>query len=177
MLAPDPRFAIIDGLTGKEFELALVELFESLGYDDVVRIGGFDKGADLILTDGAERVAVQAKRSSSAVRIDAVRQLLDGRNRYGCTRALLVTNNHFTPKAIECARFYDIALWDRRKLADFLDGEGPEVDTSVCAECGVTISPGLRDWCLRYSRRYGGAVYCMKHQRRFRRPRATSLRA
>jgi hypothetical protein len=177
MLAPDPRFAVIDGLNGKEFELALVELFEGLGYDDVERIGGFDKGADLILTDGAERVAVQAKRSSSAVGIAAVRQLLDGRSRYGCTRALLVTNNYFTAQATECAQFYDITLWDRRKLAEFLDGESPEIDTSVCADCGVMISPGVREWCLRYPQRYGGAVYCMKHQRRFRRSRATSLSA
>ena len=58
MLAPDPRFAIIDGLTGKEFEVALVELFESLGYEDVKRIGGYDKGADLTFVANGERVAV-----------------------------------------------------------------------------------------------------------------------
>ena len=169
MLAPDPRFAIIDGLTGKEFELALVELFEGLGYDEVQRIGGYDKGADLTFVDNGELVAVQAKRCSSAVRIGAVRQLVDGIRRYECSRGILVTNSFFTEPAIECAHFHGIELWDRRMLAQYAEGDAPEVDVGVCAECGEAVSKGVTDWCLRHPDRYNGFVYCMKHQRRTQR--------
>ena len=65
MLAQDPRLGVLDALTGEQFEQALVELFEALGYDEVERIGGFDKGADLILSLGADRIAVQASPFSS----------------------------------------------------------------------------------------------------------------
>jgi restriction system protein len=169
MLAPDPRFAAIDAMSGKDFELALVDLFRLLGFADVQRTPRFDKGADLIVVDNGDRIAVQAKRASNAVRIDAVRQLIDGIRRYECTRGLLVTNSFFTQQAIECAREWGIELWDRNTLAQCVDGEASPVDTTVCAECGVRVTQGVTDWCLGHPAVYGGAVYCIRHQRR---PRA-----
>jgi hypothetical protein len=169
MLAPDPRFVAMDGFKGPEFEEALVELFRLGGYKDVRRIGGFDKGADIIFLDQGERVAVQAKRSSTYVGIDAVRQLVDGVRRYECSRGIVVTNAFFTPPAIECAEAWAIELWDRRVLADFLEGNAPAVDATVCAECGATVSPGVTTWCLANPWRYGGNDYCRSHQPRSKR--------
>ena len=166
MLPPDPRFAVIDGLDGKAFELALVDLFERLGYDEVEWIGGFDKGADLVVVEDGQRIAVQAKRSSTPVGIPAVRQLIDGIRRYDCARGLLVTNSFFTEPAIECGREWGIELWDRRILAQYVDGDPPEIDTSACAACGAAVSPGISAWCLSHPARYGGFVYCRTHQRR-----------
>lgn len=37
---------------------------------------------------------------------------------------------------------------------------------SVCAECGITISERDRRYCLSNPRRFGGMVYCRRHQRR-----------
>jgi hypothetical protein len=37
---------------------------------------------------------------------------------------------------------------------------------SVCAECGATISDRERRYCLSNPRRFGGMVYCRRHQRR-----------
>ena len=37
MLAPDPRFEQIDEMDGRDFEAAVVELLELLGYEDVKR--------------------------------------------------------------------------------------------------------------------------------------------
>ena len=54
MDATDPRFEVIDSLAGTEFELALVELFEMLGYDEVTHIGGYDKGADITFVQADE---------------------------------------------------------------------------------------------------------------------------
>ena len=164
MDATDPRFEVIDSLAGTEFELALVELFEMLGYDDVTHIGGYDKGADITFVREGKRIAVQAKRQSKAVPLIAARQLIDGIRRYDCAGGLLVTNNYFTEQAVECATEWDIELWDRRVLAEFLDGEAPEIDSTVCAICGAQVTAGITKWCLDHPARYGGAVFCLKHQ-------------
>jgi hypothetical protein len=37
---------------------------------------------------------------------------------------------------------------------------------SVCAECGAAISERERRYCLSNPRRFGGMVYCRRHQRR-----------
>jgi len=169
MFAPDPRFAEIDEMDGHAFEAALAELFVLLGYDEVTRIGGFDKGADIVVVRDRERIAVQAKRQRTAVRIGAVRQVIDGMRRYGCTRGLVVTNSFFTEPAIECAREWGIELWDRRVLANFIEGPAPALDPSVCAECGRAVTQGVMNWCLERPARFGGNVYCRAHQARTRR--------
>ena len=70
----DERFTRIDSMSGAEFERALEELFDLLGYD-VERIGGYkDNGADLVVTRDGRRTAVQAKRWSRPVGIEAVRR-------------------------------------------------------------------------------------------------------
>jgi restriction system protein len=163
MLAPDPRFECLDAMSGPEFEASLAELFGLLGYE-VELIGGFDKGADLVLARDGERTAVQAKRHSGSVGIDAVRQLIDGMRSYECARGLVVTNSFFTEQAIECAERWSIDLWDRRELAQYVEGEPPQVDTSVCAECGASVTAGTTKWCLDRPARYGGNVYCRQHQ-------------
>ena len=168
MFPPDPRFAAIDAMDGPEFEAVLAELFEFLG-NEVERVRGFDKGADLVLTKDGERTAVQAKRYSIAVGIVAVRQLLDGRTRYGCTKGLVVTNSFFTEPAVECAEVHKIELWDRHKLGEFLEGDAPDIDVTVCADCGASVSAGVTKWCLDHPGRYLGNVFCPKHQRRSQR--------
>jgi len=132
--------------------------------DGVELIGGFDKGADLVITKDGERTGVQAKRYSGSVGIAAVRQLIDGMKRYQCGRGLVVTSSFFTEQAIECAEAWDVDLWDRRELANYVDGTPPELDTTICAECGAAVSSGTTMWCLDHPARYGGNVYCRKHQ-------------
>jgi restriction system protein len=166
MLAPDPRFAVLDALNGKDFEAALVELFELLGYEEVQRTVGFEQGADLVVVDKGDRVAVHAKRSSTPIRIEPVRQLVDGIRRHQCVRGLLVTNGFFTDQATEFAQQQGIELWDRNTLAQYVDGEEPRIDPTVCAECGAPVTESVSEWCLRHPAAYGGAVYCVRHQRR-----------
>lgn len=163
MFPPDPRFAVLDAMDGPEFERAVAELFELLGYE-VELIGGYDKGADLVITKDGERTGVQVKRYAGSVGIDAVRQLIDGMKRYECTRGLVVTNSFFTEPAIECAEAWEVDLWDRRELANYIDGTPPDVDTTICTECGAAVTSGTTKWCLDHPARYGGNVYCRKHQ-------------
>jgi predicted RecB family endonuclease len=171
MLAPDPRFDRIDGLDGLEFEAAVAELLQLMGFEQVERVGGFDKGADIIAIRDGVRTAVQVKRWSTPVDLKSVRQLVDGTRRYACEAGLLVTNSFLTEPAVECAEAWGIEVWDRRTLADFLDGEAPDVDTTVCAECKEPVSEGTTSWCLSHPARYSGFVYCRKHQARSQRRR------
>jgi HJR/Mrr/RecB family endonuclease len=171
MLAPDPRLERIDQMDGLEFEEAVKDLLELLGFEDVEATERFDKGADLLATRDGVRTAVQVKRRSSAVHKDAILQLRDGMEQYGCAAGLLVTNSFLTRPAEERAAFYDIEVWDRRRIAEFADGDEPELDTTRCAECGASVSAGVQKFCLDQPARFGGLVYCMKHQARSRRSR------
>ena len=164
MLAPDPRFEQIDAMTGLEFEAAVADLLRLLEYEHVQRTETFDKGADIVAVREGQRIAVEAKRWSKPVDLKAVRQLVDGLHQYDCASGLLVTNNYLTTPAIECAESWDVEVWDRRTLADYLDGDAPEIDTTVCAECGEPVTAGVTDWCLDHRARYGGYVLCRKHQ-------------
>jgi len=166
MFAPDPRFEQIDVMDGLEFEVVVADLLRILGFEQVEPIGGFDKGADIVAVLEGERIAVQVKRWSNAVDLSAVRQLVDGVKRYDCRRGLLVTNSFLTSPAIECAETWGIEVWDRFRLGDFLDGDPPQVDTTVCATCGQRVSKGVTDWCLTHPSRFGGLVYCRRHQSR-----------
>jgi restriction system protein len=156
-------------LDGLEFEAAVIELLSLVGFEQVEHIGGFDKGADIVAVRDGTRTAVQAKRWSTPINLNAVRQLVDGIKRYECDAGLLVTNSFLTKPAIECAEFWSIEVWDRHTLADFLEGEAPNVDTTVYAECDVTVSVGVTRFCLANPARFGGAVYCMRHQARSQR--------
>lgn len=166
MLAPDPRFERIDAMGGREFEAQVAELLDLLGYEDVEQTPYYDKGADILATKDGLRVAVQVKRWSKSVGVDAVRQLIDGTKRYGCDRGLLVTNSYLTDEAIRSAKAWEIEVWDRSRLANYAAGEPASADTSVCALCGQPVSPGVTEWCLSHPGRYGGFVYCLGHQKR-----------
>lgn len=169
MLAPDPRLEAIDQLDGIAFEEAVKELLELLGYEDVKTTPRFDQGADLICTRDGVRIAVQVKRRSSGVRKDAVLQLYDGMRHYDCPAGILVTNSYLTTQAAERSAFYGIEVWDRARLAEYAEGEAPQLDLSHCARCGAVVSDGVRKYCLDQPGRFGGLVYCFNHQaRRFR---------
>lgn len=171
MLAPDPRLDRIDQMDGLEFEGAVKELLELLGFENVETTERFDKGADLIAIRDGVRTAVQVKRRASAVHKDAILQLRDGMEQYACAAGLLVTNSYLTKPALERAAFYKIEVWDRRRIAEYADGDEPQLDTTHCAECGAGVSEGVRKFCLDQPSRFLGLVYCMQHQARSRRLR------
>ena len=98
------------------FERTLAELFTLLGYD-VEQTETFDNGADLILSDNGQSTAVEAKRSSFAVGITAVRQLHDGKAGYRL-RARTRRDEPFflREKAVECAGSQRLALCSTGRL-------------------------------------------------------------
>ncbi|HWI53944.1 MAG TPA: restriction endonuclease [Symbiobacteriaceae bacterium] len=108
----------VDRMGGIEFEEYLETLFRKLGYKVVRTPASGDQGADLILTGNGERIAVQAKRWNKRIGNKAVQEITAARLHYGCDRAMVVSNQEFTPAARELAASTQTELWGRQRLAD-----------------------------------------------------------
>lgn len=106
----------IDRMDGTTFEHYLEELLRSYGYR-VTHLGrAGDFGADLLVESNGRRAVVQAKRYSSTVGIDAVREAATARQHYRADGAIVITNSSFTRGAIELSRSNQVELWDRPRL-------------------------------------------------------------
>lgn len=186
----------VDLMDGTTFEHFLTTLFRRLGYgvEHTGRRG--DYGADLVVTKDGRRIAVQAKRWSKAIGVKAVQEAVASKGMYKCSEALVVANRAFTRQARTLARANDVMLWDRDALVgkllvvcnDATDAApapapllvatttaAPTLATQPqhdahCASCGTAVSEKVRDYCLARPHRFGGRIYCFKHQRGAARP-------
>lgn len=199
----------IDRMSGHTFEEYLCTLFRRLGYRvELTRRHG-DYGADLVITKGRHRTAVQAKRWSKRIGVKAVQEAVASKGMYGCDAALVVANREFTQQAQKLARANKVDLWGRGVLVSKLlsvrgkeapggqlvlepappamsvalpaeitpeatstpASDNPVEENAVpatCVICAVTVSERVRDYCLQHSERFGGRIYCFKHQRAVR---------
>lgn len=110
----------VDVMSGEEFEGFLKAHFEKLGYKVKLTPKTADYGADLILTKGKEKIAVQAKRYSDKVSNKAVQEVVGAIPYYdkACTgmKGMVITNSYFTANAVTQARACGVTLWDRDDL-------------------------------------------------------------
>ncbi len=113
----------IDSMSGLEFENYLEKVFRNIGYYVKLTPKVNDQGADLILTMGGVKTAVQAKRYSKPVGNKAVQEVISAREYYGCDKALVVTNNKFTKSAEELARVTNVSLWSGNFLKKLISGK------------------------------------------------------
>jgi restriction system protein len=200
----------IDRMTGHVFEEYLSTLFRRLGYRVELTSRHGDYGADLVITNGKTRTAVQAKRWGRRVGVKAVQEAVASKGMYGCDAALVVANREFSQQAQKLARANEVELWGRAVLiSKLLSVRGKEAATenlviepsqavasaplphevpaatrsspaseipagktgatrATCVTCGVPVSQKVRDYCEQHSQRFGGRVYCFKHQRGIR---------
>lgn len=113
----------IDKMGGNEFEWYLYFLFKRIGYK-VKHVGTKesdhcgDFGTDLVIEKDGIKTAIQAKRYSSLVGIDAVRQIFGGKSYYKTQKAAVITNNFFTVDAKIQAQASGVELWNRDKLIE-----------------------------------------------------------
>lgn len=95
-------------LSPEDFEVAIGELFRSLGYERLRRVGGAgDLGVDLIGRDPDGRpVIVQCKRYGLQNRIGspAIQSFLGMVVHHGAERGIFVTTSGYTAPAIDLAR-------------------------------------------------------------------------
>lgn len=111
----------IDYLDGFEFEHYIANLLKELDYCDVqVSQATGDYGVDITATKNMIKYAFQCKRYSSTVGNDAVQEVVAGLAYYGCSKAVVVTNNYFTKNAKDLARSNNVELWDRDKLSQLI---------------------------------------------------------
>ncbi len=110
----------IDKMTGEEFERFLYYHFEAAGYK-ALKIGqSNDYGADIILTKGRTKIAVQAKRYQSRVGIKAVQEVIGAVKYYHASKGMVVTNSRFSKQAEELAKEAGIELYDRDYVKELI---------------------------------------------------------
>jgi hypothetical protein len=111
------QFDQLDHLTGPEFEQRLAILFRHQGYCVELTKGSGDQGADLLLSNGNIRIAVQAKRYTARVGNGAIQELLGGMLFYNCSQGIVVTTSDFTRSAKElAAKANGVEIWGRSAL-------------------------------------------------------------
>lgn len=114
--------ARIDKMEGHEFERFTADLLRKLGYERVeVTPGSGDQGVDVIAVKDGKRYAIQCKRYSQKLGNKPVQEVFAGKTIYGCSVAVVLTNNYFTDGAKEAAKATGVELWDRDTLRRMLD--------------------------------------------------------
>lgn len=125
----------------------------------------------LLLKKDGIRTVVQAKRYKGKVGVKAIQEVIGAKGYYNCDRAMVITNSYFTRQAKELADKNGVELWNRIDLANNLlkikkEGEiKVDESQSVCVICGVTVSDRVRQYCLSHPEKFGGKIYCYRHQR------------
>ena len=121
-LEPIPELEEVNNMDGREFELFTGNLFRALGYTNVtVTQASGDFGADVIAEKDDVRFAIQCKRYSAPVGVSAVQEVMASKSLHDCHVACILTNNSFTPAALELARKNLVILWGGDKLKEFIE--------------------------------------------------------
>ena len=110
----------LNQLSGTEFEDYLAGLFRAHGYHVQLTPTSGDYGADLLLTQQGQRIAVQAKCYRGSVGVAAVQEALSGMAYYQCQGAWVITTGNYTPNAIELARQSKVRLLDSTELGKLI---------------------------------------------------------
>lgn len=110
----------IDRMTGVEFEQFLGMLFKKRGFKVSYTKSSSDYGADLILKDRENIIAVQAKRYSGSVGVKAVQEVIGALKMYNATEAWVVTNSYFTKQAQKLAESNNVYLINRDELIEII---------------------------------------------------------
>ena len=108
-------------LTGYQFEQFAKNLLIANGFEKViVTKSSNDYGADLTAIKDSIKYAIQCKKYSNSVGINAIQEILGSKALYNCHVAVVLTNNTFTPNAKKLAASNNVLLWDRQKLIDMI---------------------------------------------------------
>ena len=115
------QIANIDTMSGIEFEQYLKRVLTNQGFIvSMTNVSG-DLGIDLVASGHGNRIAIQAKRYSSKVSRRAISDAVAGMNHYGCNKAMVITNNYFSPGAVTLAKSTNCILVDRDTLANWVN--------------------------------------------------------
>lgn len=106
-----------DAMDGEEFERFCARLLMNSGYEDVsLTKGSGDQGIDIIAYRDGIKYGIQCKCYSSDIGNAAVQEVFAGKTFYKCNVGIVLTNQHFSPSAIQLAEANGIVLWGREFL-------------------------------------------------------------
>lgn len=115
------RLGRLDEMEGHDFEYFCAELLEDNGFIEVeVTRGSGDYGVDILAEKDGVTYAVQCKRYTSPVGVQAVQQIYAGRDYYDRMVGAIMTNQYFTAPAADAAKKLKILLWDREYIDSML---------------------------------------------------------
>ncbi|WP_162526562.1 MULTISPECIES: restriction endonuclease [unclassified Mycobacteroides] len=113
--------AEIDEMSGVDFETFVAARMLGAGWHIETTPASSDYGVDLVATSRRDVVAVQCKRYSKTVGVRAVQEAVAGARHYGCTRAMVVSNQDFTRQAQVLAATSGCELIGRDRLPRWLN--------------------------------------------------------
>ena len=110
-----------DSLDGHSFEYFCADILLYNGFTNIqVTQGSGDFGVDILCFLNGIAYAIQCKCYSSTVGNKSVQEVYSGKTYYNCQKAIVITNNYFTPAAEETARMTNVELWDRHRLKEMV---------------------------------------------------------
>jgi restriction system protein len=115
------KIANIDAMSGIEFEHYLKRVLTHKGFNVSTTRASGDLGVDLVALGNSNKFAIQVKRYNGKVSRNAVSDAVAGMHHYRCNKAMVITNNYFSPGAIELAKSTGCILIDRDMLATWIN--------------------------------------------------------
>jgi len=115
-------FDVIDQMDGLQFEHFCCSLLLQNGFYNVnVTRGSGDHGVDLLAEKDDIRYAIQCKCFSADLGNTPIQEVYAGKEMYNCHVGVVMTNRYFTSGAEELAKKTRTLLWNREKLAYFVN--------------------------------------------------------
>ncbi len=116
------RTGVIDEMEGHDFEYFCAQLLEDCGFIDVeVTRGSGDYGVDILAEKDGITYAIQCKRYTGPVGVEAIQQVYAGKDFYDRMVGAVITNQYFTAAAVEVAKKLKVLLWDRGYLDSMME--------------------------------------------------------
>ena len=111
----DRRASRMDELEGHDFEFFCADLLRAQGFI----------GVDILAEKDGVTYAVQCKRYSGPVGVEAVLRTYGGQAYYERMVGAVMTNQYFTSPAVEAAKKLRILLWDRGYMDAMMEENNP----------------------------------------------------
>ena len=99
-----------EAMSGLEFEDYVARVARSCGVPVIMTPLSGDWGVDLIVGTRPNRIAIQCKRQSRPVGPAAVQEVVAGSPMQDCVATMVVSNQTFTPAAVQLAELHGCVL-------------------------------------------------------------------
>ncbi len=114
-------FEEVDRMDGREFEYFTASVLRNNGFSNVVvtKVSG-DYGVDITASKDKMRWAFQCKCYQNTLGLKPIQEVYAGAKKYNASKAVVVTNSHFSKNAKTLANELGVELWDRNVLGKMM---------------------------------------------------------